>query len=600
MYYSDDVIEQVRSASDIVDVIGTYVHLTRRGSNYVGLCPFHNEKTGSFNVNKNMQIFKCFGCNKGGNVFTFLMEYDNLTFVEAVKTLADRAGITLPEREMSEADKAKRTLRERLHDVNKDAATYYYVMLRSPEGKFAYNYLKDRGLSDETMKNFGLGYAGKYANGLYEYLKSKNYPDDLLRASGLFSISEKGASDKFWNRVMFPIMDKNGRVIAFGGRIMGKAENAPKYLNSPETEVFLKGDNLYGLHLARHSHKTYYLLCEGYMDVIALHQAGFNNAVASLGTALTPRQARLISNYAKEVIITYDSDEAGQKAAMRAIPILKEAGITVKVLNMKPYKDPDEFIKALGAEAYAARIADALGGFFFEAETLRGRFDFSNPAEKTQFDHEIARMLARFTDELERNNYIAAVSEKYGIEKGALTRLVNRVGREIYAEEVAAETMEREKQQRKNVPTAQNADERVERETICYLANSRILFDAAKNMITGADFRLPLCNKLFSIIYSIYKENGDIVHASIIDRFSEASDQQEVAGILDPTLYEQNTDEKDRRRAFADHIIRLRMRTIEEEQQKAIAQNDGEALMNAMNREEELPKLFDAIMSFKN
>ena len=347
--YASEVIDEVVSRSDIVDIISGYIKLKKNGSSYVGLCPFHNEKSPSFSVSPGKQLYHCFGCGVGGNVITFVMEYENYTFLEAVKYLADKAGMQLPETSYSEEEKKNRDLKAKLLEINKIAATYYYHQLKAENGKIGLSYLQKRGLSDTTINRFGLGYAGQTGNALYQYLKSKGYDDALLKETGLFTY-ERGIHDKFWNRVMFPIMDINNKVIGFGGRVMGDAK--PKYLNSPETKLFDKSRNLYGLNAARISRKSNMIICEGYMDVISLHQAGFTQAVASLGTALTPGQAALMKRYTDNVLITYDSDAAGVKAALRAIPILKEAGLTTKVINMQPYKDPDEFIKALGAEAF--------------------------------------------------------------------------------------------------------------------------------------------------------------------------------------------------------------------------------------------------------
>lgn len=591
MYYDESVLERVREANDIVDVVGTYVRLTRRGNNYVGLCPFHNEKTGSFNVNKNMQIYKCFGCGKAGNVFTFMMEYDNLSFPEAVQELASRAGVTLPEIQESEEDKRNRNLREKILEVNKEAAKYYYVMLRNKEGQKALEYLQGRALSEETMRNFGLGYAGIYSDGLYKYLKKKGFSDDVLKESGMFSFSERGVSDKFWNRVMFPIMDRNGKVIAFGGRIMGKAENAPKYLNSPETKAFSKGNNLYGLHIAKHTHRPYILLCEGYMDVIALHQAGFDNAVASLGTALTPGQARLISKYSENVIITYDSDGAGTKAAVRALPILKDAGIRAKVLNMKPYKDPDEFIKALGAEEYEKRIQDAMGGFFFEAETMRSTIDPENPAEKTKFDHELAAKLAMIEDEIERSNYIEAASKKYNISPQQLTRLVDKLGKEAYRNSIAKETMEREAERRKTAVKPSQGPLLSQQLFVSFIANSEECYKLVKGRVSGNDLSDPLCARLLDLIFNLYENEGQIVHAKMINHFEDVNEQERVALILDASLYEENIGENVRREAFADLCVRVLSDSLEILWQKAVENNDAASVLELMKRREDFPKL---------
>ena len=381
MYYSDEIIEEVRSRNDIVDVISTYVKLQKKGSSYFGLCPFHNEKSPSFSVSRQKQMYYCFGCGAGGNVFTFLMEYENYTFVEALKYLADRAGVELPEEEYSREAKERADTRAILLEINKAAAQYYYIQLKSSRGAVGLEYFKKRKLSDETIKAFGLGYSNKYSDDLYRYLKSKGYKDDMIAKAGLISIDEKnGVYDKFWNRVMFPIMDVNSRVIGFGGRVMGDAK--PKYLNSPETMIFDKSRNLYGLNRARRTKKPYFLLCEGYMDVISLHQAGFTNAVAPLGTAFTPNQAMLLKRYTNEVILSFDSDGAGIKAALRALPILRQNGLRGRVLSMKPYKDPDELIKAEGAESYQKRIDEAESGRMFELLVLYGQYNQQDPEKQ--------------------------------------------------------------------------------------------------------------------------------------------------------------------------------------------------------------------------
>ncbi|MFA6847869.1 MAG: DNA primase, partial [Lachnospiraceae bacterium] len=325
MYYPDDVIEQVRSSNDIVDVVGSYVHLKKQGANYFGLCPFHNEKSPSFSVSPDKQIFYCFGCGAGGNVITFLMKYENYTFQEAMQALADRAGIKLPEADYSEEMKKKEEHRKMLFAVNKETATYYFKLLRSPKGATGLKYLTDRKLTSDTMNMFGLGYADGAGSDLVKHLRAVGFSDDVILEAGVAAHDErKGLHDKFWNRVMFPIMDVNNRVIGFGGRVMG--DGKPKYLNSPETPIFDKGRNLYGLNLAKRSRKDQYILCEGYMDVIAMHQAGFTQAVASLGTSFTSGQAGILKKYVNGVLLSYDSDEAGVKAALRNNGILKEGG----------------------------------------------------------------------------------------------------------------------------------------------------------------------------------------------------------------------------------------------------------------------------------
>lgn len=381
-WYTEEQIEQVRSANSIVDVIGSYVRLKRTGGGYMGLCPFHNEKSPSFHVNPSRQMYKCFGCGVGGSVITFVMEYENYSFTEAIEALAQRAGIDLPKQDMTEEQKRQDGLRKTLIEINMKAASYYYAKLKSPQGKLGYDYLSSRGLTDDTIKHFGLGYAGQGGGELYRYLRHEGYSDSILKETGLFKMEERGVYDKFWNRVIFPIMDVNNRVIGFGGRVMGDAK--PKYLNSPETKLFDKSRNLFGLNYAKLGKKDSFILCEGYMDVIALHQAGFTNAVASLGTAFTGQQANIIRRYTENVFLTYDSDEAGVKAALRAIPLLRQVGINAKIIHMEPYKDPDEFIKALGTEEFQKRIDEAENSFFFEIDIIKRSFDMNDPEQKTK------------------------------------------------------------------------------------------------------------------------------------------------------------------------------------------------------------------------
>ncbi|MCR5829733.1 MAG: DNA primase [Lachnospiraceae bacterium] len=441
MRFTDELIDKIRDANDIVDVVSSYVPLKKRGANFVGLCPFHAEKTGSFHVSPTRQIFKCFGCGKGGNVFNFIMEYENLTFPEAVKMLAGRVGIDLPESPEDDTPEKRleATRKEKILAAMKDAAGFYYRTLRSPDGVRARQYLFERGLDEETINKFGLGYAGKGGETLYDHLKKLGHSEEALEGTGLFNGEKGRMSDRFFNRVIFPIMDRSGKVIAFGGRIMGTASKAPKYLNSPETPVFNKGSNIYGLNIAKRTSSDTYLLCEGYMDVIALHRAGFDSAVASLGTALTPVQAKILRRFTSRVALTYDSDGAGQAATLRAIPILRGEGLDVRVVNMSPKKDPDEFIKEFGAEAYRERLDKAESAFFFEMEAGHVGVKPDDPVKLTEFNTMLARSIAKYDDEIVRYSYIKASSTRYGIDEAILTRAVNEEGLKLRDEAQKAE-----------------------------------------------------------------------------------------------------------------------------------------------------------------
>lgn len=530
MYYSDEIIEEVRMKNDIVDVISGYVKLQKKGSSYFGLCPFHNEKSPSFSVSRDKQMYYCFGCGAGGNVFTFIMEYENYSFTEALKFLAQRAGVELPKEEYSKEAKERADLRATLLEMNKLAAKYYYAQLKAPGGKIAHDYLTGRKLSEETITAFGLGYSNKYSNDLYQYLRSKGYNDDLIIKAGLVNVDERnGIYDKFWNRVMFPIMDVNNRVIGFGGRVMG--DGKPKYLNSPETMIFDKSRNLYGLHRARTSRKPYFLICEGYMDVISLHQAGFTNAVASLGTALTPGHAALIKRYVSEVYLTYDSDEAGTKAALRAVPILKDAGITAKVIRMEPYKDPDEFIKTLGAEAFQERIDQAENSFLFEISILERDFDMRDPEGKTGFYQAAARKLMEFEQELERENYIQAVAERYHISFDSLRKMVNREAMRGTAprrerEEVIRPQKKKEKEDGKKTS---------QRLLLTWLIEQKGLYEKISAYLAPEDFTDPLYREVAEKLFEQLK-NGEVNPARILSAYEDAEQQREVAALFNATV----------------------------------------------------------------
>ena len=555
-YYSDELIEEVRSRNDIVDVISGYVRLTKKGSTYFGLCPFHNEKTGSFSVSPNKQMYYCFGCGAGGNVFTFLMQYENFSFPEAMEALAERAGIELPKQEMSAQAKKEADKRQILLEINKAAGKYYYMLLRSEHGKQAYEYFKKRELSDATMQKFGLGYSDKYSDDLYRYLRKLGYDDAILKESGLVSIDEvRGGHDKFWNRAMFPIMDVHNKVFGFGGRGMGDGE--PKYLNSPETKVFDKSRNLYALNFARQTKKPQMLLCEGYMDVIALHQAGFDNAVASLGTAFTSGHASLLKRYTKEVYLTFDSDGAGIKAALRAIPILKEVGLTAKVINMKPYKDPDEFIKALGAEEYQKRIDAAENSFMFEIRILEQKYDMKDPEGKTAFQTEVAKKLLDFTTELERNNYMEAVADKYHMSFEALRNLVNQLGTQggLVKERTPLKSGLNEKKHKKEDGMKQS-----QKLLLTWLIEYDNLYDKIKDIITPEDFTEDIFRKVAELLYE-QKKSGTVNPAQIISLFAEEEEQREVAELFHARIHEVDSA-AERDKALKETILRVKDNSI--------------------------------------
>ena len=521
MYYPEELIEEIRAKNDIVEVISGYVRLQKKGNNYFGLCPFHNEKSPSFSVSGAKQMYYCFGCGAGGNVITFLMEYENCSFQEAVKTLAGRAGVDLPQMEYSAKEKQAQNRRAKLLAVNKEAAKYFYYQLRSRQGAIGYEYLKKRQLSD-----------------------------------GLCNVDEKhGMYDKFWNRVMFPIQDINHRVIGFGGRVMG--DGKPKYLNSPETEIFDKSRNLYGLNFARTSRKGNIILCEGYMDVIAMHQAGFSQAVASLGTAFTSGQAVLLKRYANEVLLSYDSDEAGVRAALRAIGILKEAGMTGRVIDLTPYKDPDEFIKNLGAQAFQERLDRAENSFFFELRQKEKEYDLGDPEGKTNFCRAIAKKLCEFSEEVERENYLEAAAQKYHIGFESLRRLV--AGYAARTGLVSPVIRPKSGVQKKNTPL-ENA-KRDQRLLLTWLAEQPSLYPKIKKYISPSDFTEELYQKAAERLFAGL-EKGEVNPAAVVSMFEEESQQREAASLFHARLVKMDSL-AEREKAFHDILYAVKKNSYE-------------------------------------
>ena len=562
MRYSDDIIEEVRQKNDIVDVVSQYVKLTRKGSSYFGLCPFHNEKTPSFSVTPGKQMYYCFGCGAGGNVFNFIMEYENYTFGEALKHLADRAGVELPKIEYSREVREKAQERAELLEINKQAAQYFYYQLRTEKGAQGYQYLTGRGLSEETMRKFGLGYSDKFGGGLYQFLKSKGYGDDRLRESGLFNVDERhGMYDKFWNRVIFPIMDVNNRVIGFGGRVMG--DGKPKYLNSPETKIFDKSRNLYGLNVARTTRRKYLILCEGYMDVISMHQAGFTNAVASLGTALTSGHASLLKRYTQEVLLLYDSDEAGVRAALRAIPILREAGVNSRVVNLRPYKDPDEFIKNLGAEAFEERLEQASDSFMFRVSIAESEFPMEEPQGQNRFFERCAEMLLELKDELERNLYIEAIVKKYRGQYGISVEDLRKRVNTLALKGTPAERRIQPKKSQEGAPKKKkdSASDQAQKLMLTWIVTYPKIFDKVAQYLTPEDFVVPLYREVAQMLFS-QREEGEVNPARLLNSFTDSEEQREVASLFNATIHLETPKEQDQ--AFADTLLRIKTESLAE------------------------------------
>ena len=556
MYYPEELVEEVRVRNDIVDVVSGYVRLQKKGANHWGCCPFHNEKTPSFAVNGAKQMYHCFGCGAGGNVYTFVMNYENYTFPEAVKMLAARAGVSLPEAEYDEVQKQRQNHRQQLLDVNREAATFFYYQLRSPQGQVGYRYLADRELSDETMRKFGLGYTGKSGAGLIRHLKQKGFEDRLIIEAGLGSHNERtGLVSPFWNRVMYPIQDIHNRVIGFGGRVMGEGE--PKYLNSQETPVFDKRRNLYGLNFARTARSGNIILCEGYMDVIALHQAGFTQAVASLGTAFTAEQAVLLKRYTDKVLLAYDSDGAGVKAALRGIGILREAGLSGKIINMQPCKDPDEFIKKNGRDAFQERIDQAENSFFFEIRMLERDFDLKDPESKTLFYREIAKKLCSFSVDVERENYLEAVADKYHIGFENLRRLVGSYAMQTGVDKPPERPRSGVRQ--KNSP--QENSRRTQRLLLTWIVDDPALYPKIARYVAAEDFTEELYRQVAERLFRDL-EDGRYQPAAIVSMFQDEEEQRQVAEIFNTNLPRLET-RQEREKALHDILYAVKKNSYE-------------------------------------
>ena len=523
MAFSDAFLEELAQRNDIVDVVSSYVNLSKRsGSNLFGLCPFHSEKTPSFSVAPDKQIYHCFGCGKGGGVISFIMEVENLSFPEAVEFLARRANMPMPEEEHS----GESSRRKRMLELNKDAARWFYQQLISENGLPGQNYVLQRGISRTMVKNFGLGYAPDTWNSLTDAMKAKGYSEKELFDTGLMKKGRNGGGyDAFRGRLMFPVIDVRGSVIGFSGRIIGDGE--PKYLNSPETLVFSKRSNLFGLNLAKKSKSGYIILTEGNIDVVSLHQAGFDSAVASLGTSFTAEQARLINRYVNEVVLCYDGDAAGHKAAERAIGILQKLDMKVRVLEMKGAKDPDEFIRANGADAFRNLIEGSAGQVEYRLKAVEEKYPPTTEEGRVNYLKEAARLLSTLPGDVEREVYAAKAAEKGGVSSDAVLREINRLRkarlREAHKKEMQTQSrptqtvQPAERELRYEDPRSARAEEGIIR--LLYLDPS--LSDSTE-LPPEEDFSSPLLRRLYAVLLRRAKERQSISLSVLAADFDSA------------------------------------------------------------------------------
>ena len=516
--YSDEIIDEVRQTNDIVDIISQYVHLKRSGRNFFGLCPFHNEKSPSFSVSPDKQIFHCFGCGVGGNVFTFLTKIEGIGFIEAVQTLAIRANIQLPTLEAN-GDSAKELLKSKVYQVNEFAANYYHQNLYKPESKMAQEYIKKRKLTNETLQSFQLGFSGKFDE-LYQQLKKQGFEEAEISESGLVNKNEKGQYiDRYRNRLMFPICDSRGKVIAFGGRVLD--DSKPKYINSPENVVYSKGRNLFGLNVAKKGDTKQLLIVEGYMDVISLHQRGITNVVAPLGTALTQQQGWLLRKSSEKIILSFDSDEAGLMAKMRALDILQNMGCDIRILQIEGAKDPDEYIIKFGNARFNNLVEKALSVIEFKVKVLKQNLNLENVNDKIKFLNEIAKLLAKVENTMEKEVYIEKIAKEYNISKEAIYAEVNKL---TYQGSTSQKILEKAKPVRLHQKIEEEISQTIkkrENTIISILITGDInIFQIIKQNIPIEEFKSEVNKKIVQKLYEELEKGNSNING-IIDSLGE-------------------------------------------------------------------------------
>ena len=527
--YSEELIEEIRSSNDIVDVISQYVILKRSGRNFFGLCPFHKEKSPSFSVSPDKQIFHCFGCGVGGNVIHFVSKIENLNFVETLELLANRANITLPTLDNSYQDNEKAMLKSKVYEINEIAAKFYHENLYKPTSKPAQEYIKKRRLDNRTLKSFLIGYSGNFDE-LYNLLKQKGFTEEQILASSLVNKTDNGKFiDRFRKRLMIPIQDTSGKFIAFGGRVLD--DSKPKYINSPENIVYSKGRNLFGLNIAKKGDTKKLIIVEGYMDAISLYQRGITNVVASLGTALTEQQGRLLRKNSEQVIIGYDADGAGQAATLRGLEILQNMGCDIRVLQIYGAKDPDEFVIKYGPERFQKCVDSAISLVEFKVKILKQNLNIENVNDKIKFLNEIAKILSKVDNSMEKEIYIDKISKEYGISKEAIYGEVNKL---VYKKDNDKKVLE--STQIKNLLRKENTekiDESIikrEKMVIYILVNyPQESYEKIKDTILVDNIKAEINKKIISKIYELYAQGKT---SNILDSFDDEEAINYLSGIM--------------------------------------------------------------------
>ncbi len=530
--YSDELLDEIKSKNDIVDIVSQYVVLKRAGRNYMGLCPFHKEKSGSFCVSPDKQIFHCFGCGVGGNVFHFISKIENLNFKESVEMLANRAGVELPVSGNFEDDKLAK-LKSRVYEVNKCAAEFYHENLYKPTAKPGQEYVKKRHLDNKTLKAFKIGYSGRF-NELYTELKSKGFTEEEILASCLVNKNPDGKFiDRFRNRLMFPIFDTHERVIAFGGRVLD--DSKPKYINSPEDIVYSKGRHLFAFNIARKYNSKTIIMVEGYMDAVSLHQRGIHNAVASLGTALTEAQGRLLRRSCEKVIIGYDADGAGQAATLRGLEILQNLGCDIRILQIEGAKDPDEFVVKYGPERFQMYVDKAISLVEFKVKMLKKSLDLDNVNDKIKFLNEVAKIVAKVENSMEREVYVDKISLEYKVSKDAIYAEINKL---LYANSRTEQKLEKKVVPVKNVSIQQDEQpvdvktKRLESLVIYLLINyPDKSFERLKKLIDNNVIKIERNKAIINKLYEEH-EKGNINIENILDLFDDEITVNYLSGIM--------------------------------------------------------------------
>ena len=573
--YSDEIIEEVRQNNDIVDIISQYVHLTRKGRNYFGLCPFHNEKSPSFSVSPDRQIFHCFGCGVGGNVYTFLMKIEGITFKEALEILAERANIQLPTLENS-TNNSKEELKSKVYKVNEFTAEFYHQNLYKPTAKIAQEYVKKRKLNQETLQAYKIGFSGKFDE-LYKALKQQGFGEKEILESGLVNKNDNGTYiDRYRNRLMFPICDSRGKVIAFGGRVLD--DSKPKYINSPENVVYSKGRHLFGLNVAKKDSAKKIIIVEGYMDVISLHQRGITNVVGALGTALTEQQGWLLRKSTEQVILGFDADGAGQTAVARSMEILQNMGCDMRVLQIEGAKDPDEYILKFGEGRFKLAVDNAISLVEFKVKKLKKEINLENTADKIKFLNEIAKILSKVENTMEREIYIEKISKGYNISKEAIYAEVNKL---IYANTKGDKTLQNKNKEIRQIKREEKLENNIDEDLknrentiIALLLDANInIFQKIKEKVKPEDFKDETNQKIAKELYQEL-EKQDININKLIDTFDEQT-QNHITMVM-ATDYEIENTEK----AVEDILIKY-----ERERLNSIKQNILKQLETEQNEE---------------